>query len=286
MKALCDLKMGLYEKALPASMSWEERLLTAKQSGYDFCEISIDETAERMKRLQWSDKEKYDMQSAINNSGMPILTMCLSGNRRYTIGSENERQRANGIKLIKDAVEFSVDIGIRIVQLAAYDEFYNARSHNTERLFYEGLAEVTDYAAGHAVTLAFENMDTDFMDSISKIMYVINKINSPWLQIYPDVGNLAAAGLTAEQIAADFTAGSGHITAVHLKDTKPGIIRKVPYGEGLVDFSQFFTTLQTNCYQGLFVAEMWSDDQPESIPYVKTARDYLKAQMQAVQNRF
>lgn len=283
---LCDLKMGLYEKALLSSMSWEERLHTAGKAGYDFCEISIDETIERMNRLQWSDKQKYDLQSAIKDSGIPILTMCLSGNRRYTIGSENIEQRENGIKLIKDAVKFSVDIGIRIVQLAAYDEFYNARNDNTMRLFYEGLAEVTDYAAGHAVTLAFENMDTDFMNSISKIMNAIKKINSPWLQIYPDVGNLAAAGLTPAQIEADFLAGSGHITAIHLKDTNPGIVRKVPYGEGLVDFQQFFKTLQKYSYQGLFVAEMWSNDKPESIPYIETAIDYLKGHMEAVQNRY
>ena len=36
--------LGLYEKAMPPELSWEEKLLAAKEAGYDFVEISIDET--------------------------------------------------------------------------------------------------------------------------------------------------------------------------------------------------------------------------------------------------
>ena len=36
--------LGLYEKAMPKDLTWEEKLLAAKEAGYDFVEISIDET--------------------------------------------------------------------------------------------------------------------------------------------------------------------------------------------------------------------------------------------------
>ena len=35
--------LGLYEKAMPSSLSWEERLTEAKNAGFDFVEISIDD---------------------------------------------------------------------------------------------------------------------------------------------------------------------------------------------------------------------------------------------------
>ena len=38
--------IGLYEKAVPSSLSWEEKLSCARECGYDFLEISIDETDE------------------------------------------------------------------------------------------------------------------------------------------------------------------------------------------------------------------------------------------------
>ena len=65
------MPVGLYEKALPASMCWEERLTAAGQAGYDFVEISIDESDERLSRLDWSMDERADMRRAISNSGIP-----------------------------------------------------------------------------------------------------------------------------------------------------------------------------------------------------------------------
>ena len=45
--------IGIYEKALPEEFSWRDRFDTAKQAGYDFLEMSIDESDWRMDRLDW-----------------------------------------------------------------------------------------------------------------------------------------------------------------------------------------------------------------------------------------
>ena len=47
---------GIYEKALPKGISWQERLELAASLGFDFVEMSIDETDERLARLQWTDQ--------------------------------------------------------------------------------------------------------------------------------------------------------------------------------------------------------------------------------------
>ena len=36
--------LGIYEKALPIDLSWPERFKAAKALGFDYLEISIDET--------------------------------------------------------------------------------------------------------------------------------------------------------------------------------------------------------------------------------------------------
>ena len=254
-------------------MTWDERFQAARQAGYDFIEISIDETDEKMARVKWTAQQCNELTAAMKRQDMPILTMCLSGNRRYPIGSENEHTRSMGIRLIKDAVDFSVSVGNRIVQLAGYDEYYSTQNERTRALFELALKEVTDYAASRGVMTAFETMDTDLMDSIKKAMYYVEKVNSPYLQVYPDVGNLTAAG---QAINSDFACGAGHIMAIHLKDTIPGKVREIPYGEGTVDFVSFFKMLKQTDFKGLFVAEMWAtDDRQASIDYVKTAREFL-----------
>ena len=143
MTRINDCLLGLYEKALPADMSWDERLKTARLAGYDFIEISIDESDEKMARVKWTPEQCDELVAAIRRQRMPILTMCLSGNRRYPIGSETEQTRALGISLIRDAIDFSLEIGIRIVQLAGYDEYYSMPNKRTRVLFADALQEVT-----------------------------------------------------------------------------------------------------------------------------------------------
>ena len=52
--------LGIYEKAMPAELSWKEKMETAKAAGYDFIEISIDETEEKLARLDQSVDEKAE----------------------------------------------------------------------------------------------------------------------------------------------------------------------------------------------------------------------------------
>ena len=40
--------IGLYEKAMPKELTWKEKLEAAREAGYDFVEISIDETDEKL----------------------------------------------------------------------------------------------------------------------------------------------------------------------------------------------------------------------------------------------
>ena len=43
--------LGIYEKALPKDLNWTSRLALAQARGFDFLEISIDESDERLARL-------------------------------------------------------------------------------------------------------------------------------------------------------------------------------------------------------------------------------------------
>lgn len=158
---------GLYEKALPAYLTWEERLSFAKYAGYDFVEMSIDETDERLARVFDMGAEKSDIVKAVLKTGIPLLTMCLSGNRRYPIGSKDDDTRTKGIDIIKGAIKLAVDVGIRVVQLAGYDEYYNQSDETTKLYFENSLMKCVDYAERYGVMLAIETMDTQLCGSIS-----------------------------------------------------------------------------------------------------------------------
>ncbi len=140
------MPVGLYEKALPPALSWEERLSAAGQAGYDFVEISIDESDERLARLDWQASEKADLRRSIANTGVQIMTMCLSGHRKYPLGSHDPSIRRQGEELLRKAIEFAGDVGLRVVQVMAYDVFYETSDAETAAYFVEGLERGTRWA--------------------------------------------------------------------------------------------------------------------------------------------
>jgi L-ribulose-5-phosphate 3-epimerase len=68
-------------------------------------------------------------------------------------------------------------------------------------------------------------------------MEYVNLCSSSYLQVYPDLGNITNAAVSSHgDVSADLETGRGALVAMHLKETRPGVFREVPYGEGHVDF--------------------------------------------------
>ena len=191
-----QVPLGIYEKALPAGECWLERLQLAKQLGFDFVEMSVDETDERLSRLDWSREQR--------------------------------------------------------------------------------LALVSDMASRAQVTLAMEIMDYPLMNSISKALGYAHYLNNPWFQLYPDIGNLSAWD---NDVQMELQAGIGHIVAVHVKDTRPGVFKNVPFGTGVVDFERCFQTLKQTGYCGPYLIEMWSETSDDPAAEVAKARDWVRERM-------
>ena len=229
--------LGIYEKAMPPSLTLAEKLEAAARYGYDFMELSIDESDEKLARLEASAQWDRELVQAAQDAGIRILTMCLSGHRRYPIGSADPNIRARGMEIMEGAILLAVDLGVHIIQIAGYDAYYEPSTETTQALFAENLAKSVEIAARHGVILAFETMETPFMNTVEKALRLVRHIDSPFLQIYPDVGNVTNAFEgDAVRAARDIMGGAGHLVALHLKETKPGIFREVPYGQGHVDF--------------------------------------------------
>ena len=268
--------LGLYEKAMPANLGWEEMLLSAKEAGFDHLEISIDEGDARLARLQWSARQREDLCGLMYKTGMPIKTMCLSGHRKYPLGSHDPATRARSMDIMRSALDLASDLGIRIVQLAGYDVYYEESDAESLALFAENLKKSVEYAAMKGVVMGFETMETPFMDTITKGMAYVEQLNSPYLGMYPDLGNLTNAihayGL---DMAAEIQAGRGHCFAMHLKETEEGKYRDMDFGTGRVDFVSGIRQAQA-CGIHLFVAEFWHDGRAEWKKRLRASCNFLR----------
>lgn len=272
-------QLGVYEKAMLSSWSWVEKLSAAKTAGFDFLEISIDETDDKLNRLN-NKKELDSIKQAMELTGFPIRTMCLSGHRKYPLGSNNEQTVVRSLEIMEHAIDLADQLGIRIIQLAGYDVYYEDGSDVTRDRFERNLRLVVEMAAKKSIVLGFETMETAFMDTVTKAMNYVEIIDSPYLQVYPDMGNLTnASKLYGHDVLEDILRGKGHIAAAHIKETIVGHYREIPYGTGHVDFNRCISTFW-NLGVRMFTAEFWYDKNTDAMEILKYNQQFVSQKIE------
>jgi L-ribulose-5-phosphate 3-epimerase len=258
-----NYRIGLYEKALPTSLGYREMLEEAKGAGFDYIELSVDETDARLSRLEWSDYERNNVLCISRKCGVPFGSICLSGHRKYPLGSNDPAICARGMEIMEKAIRLAEDLGIRMIQLAGYDVYYEPSTPDTARRFADHLELCVKMAAKEGVQMGFETMETPFMDTVGKAMKYVDMANSPYLGVYPDLGNLTNASLRYDvSLSEDLKKGKGHIVAAHIKETLPDVYREVPFTTGHVAFE---TALKTCWELGVrrYVTELWYTGQKD-----------------------
>ena len=268
--------LGLYEKSMPGTLSWEEKLTAAGTAGFDYVEMSIDETDAKLARLDMSEAEKNEIRAAMLKTGVSFRSICLSGHRKYPLGATDPAVQARSLEIMEKALALAADLGIRTIQLAGYDVYYEDGSEKTRADFLTNLKKSALMAARAGVQMGFETMETPFMDTTEKAMRYVDLVQSPYLGVYPDSGNITNAKLIyGGTVTEDLETGRGHLVAVHLKETVPGKYREIPFGTGHVDF-QAIADKAFELGVRRFVGEFWYKEGDDWRKTLQEANDFLR----------
>lgn len=277
---MLQYSLGLYEKAMPDGLSFREKLELTARTGFDRLELSVDESDMRLARLDWQSDQIHDLKRVMDDSGVLIRTMCLSGHRKYPLGSHDAAIRAQSLEIMRKAVGLAAELGIAIIQLAGYDVYYETGDADTRAWFAENLAVSTEIAARAGVLLGFETMETAFMDTVGKAMAYVDLIGSPYLGVYPDIGNLKNASVLYDSdLLADIDLGRGHTYAAHLKETVPGVYRNMVFGTGHTQYQECIQLLWSMGVR-MFTGEFWYDGKSEVESSLTTSAQFLRNQIE------
>ena len=185
---------------------------------------------------------------------------------------------------MEKAVRFAREFGIRVIQLAGYDVYYEPSTPESLRFFEDGLRDACRLAETYQVMLAMEIMDTELMSSVTRYKRYKALLPTPWFAVYPDLGNLSAWG---SDVAAELDLAGDEIVAVHLKDTLavtpefPGQFKRVPFGTGCVDFAGCFRRLEQNGFRGPYMMEMWYEPGSDWRQEIRRAKEFIKGRFAA-----
>ena len=278
------ISLGIYEKALrsgPLAVSgsrvdaeaWRVFLDQVPRAGFSFLDLSIDESPEREARLDWDAGQCRTVRRAAEAAGTFIGGICLSLHRRIGPGSADPDVRRRAREVMARGLQVCHDLGVPVIQLAGYYCYYEDPNPDAERWYAQLLADAVPTAARLGVVMGIENVDGDDVTSLTKAMEFVDAVDSPYLQLYPDLGNIAEQGLDP---GVELAAGEGHMVAMHAKDVRPGEPRRVEMGTGVVDWDRSFALLAAQGWRGRLMIEMWNDDAPDSLSRCASARTFIK----------
>lgn len=271
------VSLGIYEKALRGSdlttrNEWEAFLAQIPEAGFSFVDLSVDESPEREARLEWDSSRRRMVSRALMTVGTMIGGLCLSVHRKIGPGSADPAVRERAREVMAQGIRLCSDLGIPVLQVAGYFCYYEPMNRDAERHYVEMLVEAADLASRYGVMLGIENVDGTDITSITRAMDMVEAVDSPWLQVYPDLGNIAEQGLDP---TAELSAGEGHMVAMHAKDVRRGEPRWVGMGQGIVDWDLSFALLANQGWSGRLMIEMWNDDAPDSLERCQNARRFI-----------
>ncbi|MBM6980305.1 MAG: L-ribulose-5-phosphate 3-epimerase [Actinomyces succiniciruminis] len=272
------IRLGIYEKALVGNPlatpdDWAGFLAQVPQAGYSFLDLSVDESPEREARIEWGPRQCRMVREAAESVGTGIGGVCLSVHRRIGPGSADPEVRRRAREVMARGLELCHELGAPVIQIAGYYAYYEDPHPDAERWYGQLLADAVPLASRLGVVMGIENVDGTDVTSIRKAMEFVDAVGSPYLQVYPDLGNIAEQGLDP---AVELEAGRGHMVAMHAKDVRRGEPRRVEMGTGIVDWDKSFQLLAAQHWTGRLMIEMWNDDAPDSVARCVAAREFIE----------
>ena len=276
-------EIGLYEKAMRNTLTWKEKLQCAKECGYDYLEISIDATEEKINRIYMDTEEKREIMEAIFDTGIPIGSMSVSALTKYALGDPDQALRDRGMEIAEKSIQLSSALGVRTVMIPGYDIYYGESTIETKRYFLENIRKIAEIAEREGILVGFETMENNFMNTTGKAVQYVNMVDSAYLKIYPDAGNITnAAVANRHDVCEDLSLGKGKLIALHLKETKPDVYREVPFLTGHVEFERIINTAWKLGVRR-YVTELWDVGQPQWKEDICFANRSMKRLLNAAQ---
>lgn len=271
-----NYQLGLYEKAMPNFLSLKEKLILAKKCGYDYVELSIDETDEKLARLDMPNTMRKEIVDAMYDTGIRFESICLSGHRKYPMGHLDPQVQRRCLEIMEKACVLAKDLGIRYIQLAGYDVYYEKSTVETRLQYEKTLREAVNIAEYYGVVLGFETMETPFMDTVGKAMHYVDMMKSSYLQVYPDIGNLTNASLIYNHnVYEDLALCERFVCAAHLKETIPNHYREIPFGTGHTNYLECLKVLKKIGVKR-FVGEFWYCNEENYEENIRNANQFLR----------
>lgn len=254
------MKKGISIWSFPAG-SLKDAFLLAKDAGFDGVEVALDEAGSEI-TLTSTEKELLAVKQQAADAGIELYSVATGLYWSYWLNSPDEAERKKAQDVVKKQLETAAVLGcdtILVIPGTVNADFaVPGRVEDYVETYERSMASllaVKEYAEQYKVSIGLENVWNKFLLSPVEMRDFIDKIGSPYVGSYFDVGNALANGYPEQWISAL----GNRIKKVHFKDYRleaGGLHGFVDLLAGDVNYPAVTEALKKIGYDGWVTAEM------------------------------
>lgn len=272
MKAIIRKSVNIWSFA--DDMSIEQCMVLAKEAGFEGIELALSLDGELS--MKSTEEDIIKIKELANRIGIEISGLATGLFWQYSLTSDREDIREKAKAVVRKELDIGALLGVscvlvcpglvgvdfnpdEVVPDAKTIEFYAGSEVIDYDVAYEraidAFKELAPYAEKKGVIMGVENIWNKFLLSPLEMRSFIDKIGSPFVQVYLDIGNMVLFGYPQHWIKIL----GNRIKALHLKDFRRGTARLEGFVElltGDVQWDKVLEALNAIGYNGWASAEM------------------------------
>ena len=240
--------------------SLDEVFALAKDAGFDGVEVELSETGEIT--YTSTDAELKAVAEKAKSYGLELYSLVCGQCWTHLLSDEDPAEREQAKAMVKRQLEVASILGCKSILVipGCVNAEFAAPGKVTDYLTcyensLESLMELKKYAEEYQVEIGLENVWNKFLLSPVEMRDFIDRLDSPYIGSYLDIGNTMANGYPEHWIRAL----GGRIKKVHFKDYRVaagGLHGFVDILAGDVNYPAVMEALQEVGYDGWVTAEM------------------------------
>jgi len=208
------MKKSIGDNLIPKDWTFEQGLALIKKTGYDGIELWLGDKP--WFQMTTSDSEVRALRRKVEDAGLAVSDVANALDWDENISARDPRVRERALRHVERQIEtaqlLGADSTLVVAGLVTAEVPYNEVYGRT----IDSLRAIGEKAAQARVKIGCENCCAEqrFLITPREFWQFLNELNSPWVGIHLDVGNIHETGFAEQWIEIH----GPRITRVHLKD--------------------------------------------------------------------
>jgi sugar phosphate isomerase/epimerase len=223
----------------------------AQTLGFDGLEFDL--ARDYKNDVLWTREGRQSLLKMAKETGVEVASVCLGALWGQTFAADDADARERAREVVTEAARFTPELGPRVILVPIVGVEGQDNDVGVER-WVEGMRACAPVAEQTGTILALENVGRSPARSAPSILNLIERVGSPAVRAYYDVGNATSFGLDARE---ELRLLGDNVAQVHIKGA-----RSAQLWENTLDMAAVARTLKEIGYDGYLVFETQATEDP------------------------